>query len=377
MNFALSEEQEFLREAAQGALSRVKTLEAAREALEGAELPDLWPLAVEAGWPGLLVAEERGGAGLDPIDAMLVFEQMGRVLASVPLLGHVPATFVLDAASGQEELLGRLATGEARAALVPARPPDDLETRWTVDPEFGSTRVEAPSVAADGKLSGTVAWVPDAPGADALVVVAVDDGGAARAVLVEGLEVEREWRYDATRPLGHVRLDGVTGTPLEGVSEEKLRNAFFLEWTLLAAEALGATDRALEVSVQYSKERFTFGRPIGSYQAVKHQLVEILRLAGNSRSLMYYAGWAGVDSPGEFPLAAAAFRLSAGKALDDAGRTQISVHGGIGATWEHDAPLYFRRAQLSRRLLGGIGDAADRVASVLFEQARVEAEAVA
>jgi len=373
MNFTLSEEQEFLREAAQDALSRVKTIEAAREALEGGELPNLWLTACEAGWPGLVVSEEHGGAGLGPIEAMLVFEQMGRVLASVALLGHVPATFVLDAASGQDELIGRLASGETRAAFVPARPPDDQVSSWTVDPVFGSSRAAAPTVSSSGALSGTVGWVPDAPGADVLVVVAVAEDGSPRAVLVEGLAVEETWRYDATRSLGHVVLDGVQGTLLEGVDEQKLTNAFFLEWALLAAESLGATDRALEVALAYSKERFTFGRPIGSYQAVKHMLVEILRLAGNARSLMYYAGWAGNDSPEEFPLAAAAFRLAAGKALDDAGRTQISVHGGIGATWEHDAPLYFRRAQLSRRLLGGTSDAADRVASVLFEQARAAA----
>ena len=116
------------------------------------------------------------------------------------------------------------------------------------------------------------------------------------------------------------------------------------------------------MSVAYAKERHTFGRAIGSYQAVKHELVEMLRGLDNARSLMYYAGWAAQDKPDEFPLAASAFRLAAGKAFDHAARAQISVHGGIGATWEHDAPLYFRRAQLSRRLLGGTAGAADRVA---------------
>ena len=129
----------------------------------------------------------------------------------------------------------------------------------------------------------------------------------------------------------------------------------------------------MEVSVAYARERHTFGRAIGSYQAVKHELVEILRRADNARSLMYYAGWAAQDRPDEFPLAASAFRLSAGKALDHAARAQISVHGGIGATWEHDAPLYFRRAQLSRRLLGGDAGAADRVAGELLTQARAAA----
>ena len=120
------------------------------------------------------------------------------------------------------------------------------------------------------------------------------------------------------------------------------------------------------MSVAYAKERYTFGRAIGSYQAVKHALIEVLRRLENARSLLYYAGWARQDAPDEFPLAASAARAAGGRALDYAAREMISVHGGIGATWEHDAPLYFRRAQLSRRLLGGTGGATDRVAGELL-----------
>ena len=154
--------------------------------------------------------------------------------------------------------------------------------------------------------------------------------------------------------------------PSSSSSEDRLAAAWFLAQGLLAAEALGAVEEALRRSVEYAKERFTFGRAIGSYQAVKHALVEVLRQLENTRSLLYYAGWSFRDAPDEFPLAASAARVAAGGALDYASRELISVHGGIGATWEHDAPLYFRRAQLSRRLLGGTGDAADRVADVLL-----------
>ena len=123
------------------------------------------------------------------------------------------------------------------------------------------------------------------------------------------------------------------------------------------------------MSVAYAKERHTFGRPIGSYQAVKHSLTEVLRQLDNGRALLYYAGWSRNGAPAEFPLAASAARSVAGRALDQAARTMISVHGGIGATWEHDAPLYFRRAQLSRRLLGGTAAATDRVAGEVMAQA--------
>jgi alkylation response protein AidB-like acyl-CoA dehydrogenase len=153
------------------------------------------------------------------------------------------------------------------------------------------------------------------------------------------------------------------------VDAETLANAWYLAQALLAAEALGAVEEALERSVEYAKERFTFGRPIGSYQAVKHSLVEILRRKENLVSLVYYAGWAGSQKPDELATAASAARTVADSAFDFASRELISVHGGIGATWEHDAPLFFRRAQLSKRLLGGGGDSAERIADQLLTQA--------
>jgi len=365
MNFALTDEQELLKEAARGALSRVKTVEAARVALDGGELPDLWPTAVEAGWPGLLVSEANGGAGLDPMDAMLVFAELGRVLAGVPLLGHLPASLLMDAGAGAPDV-EPLASGERRAAYVAAKPPSAIEKAWTADPRSGLRRASAP-VIADGKVTGEAAWVPDAPGADVLVVVGAD--GRAGAVQAADAEIEPVSGYDATRSLAHVRFSGAPATELE-LPAGTAATAWYVAQTLLGAEAVGAIEVALETSVQYAKERFTFGRAIGSYQAVKHELVEILRRLENARSLMYFAGWAAQDAPAELPIAASAFRLVASEALDHASRAQISVHGGIGATWEHDAPLYYRRAQVDKRLLAGAADAADRVADELFAQAR-------
>jgi alkylation response protein AidB-like acyl-CoA dehydrogenase len=367
MNFALSDEQVLLREAARGSLSRFKTIEAAREALEDpSALPDLWPVAVEAGWPGLLVSEEHGGAGLGAFDAMLVAEECGRVLASVPLLGLLPASAILDAAG--DESLPAVGSGELQPAYVPARPPSELESRWTVEPRQGLARADAPSATVDGDqvtLDGAVSFVPDAPGADLLVAIGVtgDDVPVAAAVPAdaEGVSVEAAVRYDATRSLGHLTFTRARGRRLD-VSQDSLADAWYLVQALIAAESLGAVQTCLEMSVAYAKERFTFGRAIGSYQAVKHELTEVLRQQENSRGLEYYAGWARQAKPEEFPLAASAARSAAGAALDFAARSMINVHGGIGATWEHDAPLFFRRAQLSRRLLGGTHDATDRVA---------------
>jgi alkylation response protein AidB-like acyl-CoA dehydrogenase len=402
MNLALSDEQVFLREAARGALSRFKTFEEARAALDsgdgagggdaaggnanghsngsgaggGGALTDLWPTAVEAGWPGLLIDDASGGAGLDAFDAMLVLGECGRVLAAVSLLGHLPATAILgDSPSAGTAFLPALASGESRAAYLAARPSDDLTPSWTVDPSGGMTRAPLPVAVRGGDdgettVTGKVAFVPGAPGADLFVGVASLDGapvGFAVEASAAGLSVEPVRRYDSTRSLGHVALDGTAATILDA-PVEALAGAWHLAQSLLAAESLGAVETALDTSVAYAKERFTFGRAIGSYQAVKHSLTEVLRQLDNGRSLLYYAGWSRNGAPSEFPLAAGAARSVAGRALDTTARTMISVHGGIGATWEHDAPLYFRRAQLSRRLWGGTALASDQVACELLAQ---------
>jgi alkylation response protein AidB-like acyl-CoA dehydrogenase len=351
---ALTDEQEFLREAARGTLARTNTVEAARAALEGGELPDLWPAACEAGWPGLLVSEAGGGAGLGPFDAMLVMGELGRVLAPVPLLGHLVASWLLD--RGGYADIEAVASGEKRAAFVGAMPPGDLDAAWTWEPARGKARPPAGD--------GTAHWVVDAPGAEVFVVVG--DSGA--VTVVEGATVEAARRYDASRALGHVSFAAGTSVALD-VSPADAASAWHLAQALIAAESLGTVETCLDLAVAYAKERFTFGRAIGSYQAVKHSLVEVLRLLDNGRSLLYYAGWAGESQPQEFALAASAARSAAGRALDAATRTNIAVHGGIGATWEHDAPLYFRRAQLTRRLMGGTGAATDRVAAEVLAAA--------
>jgi alkylation response protein AidB-like acyl-CoA dehydrogenase len=382
MNFELSEEQVMLRDAAAAQLSRRDGVGAARAARDGAALPDLLPLARDAGWPGMLVDESLGGAGLSLFDAMLVLQQCGRRLEGAGLIGHLCATVLLaraarhgDAAAAAR--LPELAVGARRAALVAALPPADGEG-WTVDaPGAGARRIAAPrtETGEDGsaRVTGAAGYQPDAAGADLLVVIAVDEGGAPRALLVAadspGVAVERLVRGDASRPLGEVRLDATPAVVLD-VDGDDLGEAWFAAQALLAADALGVCEATLEMGVAYAKERHAFGRPIGSYQSVKHQLVEVLRHTERARNLCYYAGYAAERAREELPLAASCARLAAEDGADLATRTCIAVHGGIGATWEHAAPYYWRRAQLSRLLLGGAAGAADRVATEMIARAR-------
>ena len=381
MNLELTDEQKLLREAAADALTRLGTIAAARGALDGAALPDLWATARTAGWTGLLVAEEHGGAGLGLFDAMVVAEECGRRLSGAGLLGHLAACSAL--AAGGDEALGALAAGEQRAATVFARP-RGAPVGWTTESPGGDAR-DAPLPRAvigdDGlRLTGAAGFVPDLPGADLVVVPAVTAGGELVVGVVEpgaaGVTVEQANSYDASRTLGHLRLDdaparrAATGAP-------DMQTAWHDAQALLAADALGVAEAVLEMAVAYAKERHTFGRPIGSYQAIKQQLVEMLRLTDRARSLCVAVGLAESATPHELPLACASARFAAEQAAGYGTRTNIAVHGGIGATWEHDAPLFWRRAQLSRILLGGEAAALDRIADEFIDRARDRAAAAA
>ena len=246
MNFALTDEQEFLKEAARGALSRFKTVEAAREALDGGELPDLWPTAQEAGWPGLLVSEEHGGAGLVVMEGMLVFAELGRVLAGVGLLGHLPATFLLDR-GGAADVLAALADGRAARRLRAREAAERHRGRVDRRP---AARLHARRRAADRRRRQRDAarspGCPTRPAPTCFVVVGAGRPRGARAGRRRHRRGGRRLRPD---PLARPRrFDGAAGTLLE-LGDGDAAAAWYVAQALLAAESLGAVEVALEVSV--------------------------------------------------------------------------------------------------------------------------------
>ncbi|UTI63676.1 acyl-CoA/acyl-ACP dehydrogenase [Paraconexibacter antarcticus] len=360
MYLALTDEQSFLQEAATAALARCKTVEAARAALDGEPYTDLWPVAVDAGWTGLLVSEDADGVGLGAYEALLILEACGRTLADARLLGHLPATALLEAAGADAERRGALARGERRAALV--------------CPSSGD-RPGKVAVALDGSgvavLDGAVPGVLDADGADVLVVLGRDaDGTPVLSVVdagADGVTVTPKRGYDGSRALANVAFAGARATALTLPADVAPSLGRDLQRALLAAESVGSADGALQMATAYAKDRIAFGRAIGSYQAIKHKLVEMLRLTDGARSLLVATGSAW-DAEGRegFTLAANAARTAAADALDYAAPENIFIHGGIGATWEGDAMLYYRRAELSRRLSGGAEAAAATVATALL-----------
>lgn len=351
MYLPLTDEQTFLREAALDALARHATVEAAREALDDAAYPVLWPTGTEAGWTGLLTGEDADGVGLGAYEALLVLEACGGRLADARLLGHLPATALLEAAGADAQLRGALARGERRAALVD-----------------GGAGDRPGAISLDGDFaSGAVTGVLDADGADVLVVVCGDtllvvEAGA------EGVVVAGKRAYDSTRAVADVVLRTAAGTRLE-LPAGRGRDGVDLQRALLAAEAVGAADAAMRMARDHAVDRVAFGRPIGSYQAIKHKIVEMLRLVEGARSLLVAAGEAWTHDRDGFALAANAARVAADDALRYAAPENIFIHGGVGATWEHDAQLYYRRAESSRRLAGGVDAAAAAVADALLAAA--------
>ncbi len=309
---------------------------------------------------------------------MLVMGESGRVLASVPLLGHLPATAILADAPKAAEYLPALASGERRAAYLPAQPPSDIDARWSADPTHGMERPSpatgsAPDDKGEVTLSGGYGFVPDAPGADVLVGVAIVDGEPAGVAIMadgDGVTIEPVRRYDATRSLGHVTLKDAPATVLDapgGVAGRRLVPGAGADRGRVARQCRDGARHAPSPTPRSATRSGARSAPTRRSSTRSPRCCASWRTG--ARCSTTRAGRA-TARPAEFPLAASAARSVAGRALDHGARTMISVHGGIGATWEHDAPLYFRRAQLSRRLLGGTAGATDRVAGELIAQAR-------
>ncbi|HEV2371531.1 MAG TPA: acyl-CoA dehydrogenase family protein [Streptosporangiaceae bacterium] len=364
MNLEFTNEEKELARVARKALAGRDTLASARAALDGDAPPDLWELAVQLGWPGVLVTsdEETGGTLLPGLAAaMLLHIECGRALASTGLPGHaaVLAAFARHARHDTVTALWEeLVAGTARGVFLPAVPGSrDGHPTMQVDERPCAPRGELPAAAGAGRdieVTGRAAMVPGVTeDATLLVPVRCADGTAGAALVdgqASGVKITTGRRYDMTTSTGSVDFEAAPATmlPLTGGD---LRRAWDVMQVLLSAEALGVCEATLDMGVDYAKRRRAFGRPIGTFQAIKHQLTDVYRQAENVRSLLCFSAVsAGTD---EFSLACSCARLAADRAAESATRACLAVHGAIGVTWEHDAHLYFRRAESARLLLGG------------------------
>jgi alkylation response protein AidB-like acyl-CoA dehydrogenase len=288
----------------------------------------LWTrLAAELGLAGPAIPEEYGGSGCGMIELAVVSEELGRALVPVPYLSTV--VLAANAVLGDPRLAQRMLPGIADGSLI------------------ATVVLDGSLLIRDGRLSGTGEYVIDGHLAD---VVLVPVGHRLYAVSGDapGLGRRAHVTLDQSRPLATLVFDDVAAEPYD----PPRANIRDLAITALAAEQVGGAQRCLEMATAYARTREQFGRPIGSFQAIKHKLADILLGAESARSAAYHAAWTADQEPERVATAAALAGSYCGEAYLKAAAENIQIHGGIGVTWEHDAHLYFKRATSSARLLG-------------------------
>jgi len=333
MEFAFTDEQRMIAETVRGFFTEHATSARTRAAMAGEGIDRaLWSaFAAELGLAGIALPEEHGGTGLGMIELALVAEAAGAQVAALPLLGHAMIGQAIAKGGSEEqraEWLPRLAAGEIIAATV-----------WAP---------EAQLVA--GRLSGTFALVPHGAVADLLLVY-----GGNNAWIIDlkgaGVTVTPHVTMDQTRPLATVILHDAPVEMLDDC-DAAIAAALAAGWICLAAEALGGAQETLDRTVAYARERVQFGRPIGSFQAYKHRLADMMIEIEQARSAVYWAACAVDENSEEAPIALHAAKSFAADTFFMCAGNMIQLHGGIGFTWEHDAHLYFKRARSIQTLLG-------------------------
>ncbi|MFT4098278.1 MAG: acyl-CoA dehydrogenase family protein [Rhodoblastus sp.] len=349
MNFDFSDEQKQLRDEARRFLSENSTPKHVRAILEGKDTYDraLWKGLAELGLIGVAIPEEFGGAGAGRLELCVVAEELGRALAPVPYSStvYLAAELLMLAGSDaqKKQWLPRIASGEAIGTLALVEGVGDPTPRSIM------------TAASGGKVSGTKTLVPDGGVADFAIVVAreglfiVDLAGA-------GVTRENVETVDPTRNHARIVFNNAPGDALgNGADAWDLVNKVLDRAAILVAfEQIGGSDRALEMGRDYALDRIAFGRPIGSFQAVKHMLADMYVAATLARSNAYYGAWALSTDAGELAEAAANARVSATQAYQLCSKNNTQVHGGMGFTWEFDCHLYYRRSNLLALTLGSL-----------------------
>lgn len=355
-SFAPTEEQELIRSTARSYLEDRVGIDAVREVMMSESGFDeaIWKEMAEMGWTGLVVSEKHGGAGLGAVELSVLLEEMGRRVTPGPFFASavVATTTIQEMATPEQqaELLPSMAGGETIATLAVFEAPRD----WGADRPTTSAERDG-----DGwVLSGSKRAVLSGSQADVLLVVAAADDDVGVFVVpadAEGVGVEAEPVLDSTRRQASVSFDSVSigaGALLgSGDTRQSLRRVLALASLHLASEQVGGAQRCLEMAVDYAKTRHQFGRPIGSYQSIKHRCANMLMKVEHAKSAAYHASRV-TDDPVELAIAAPMAASVASEAYLWAAGENIQVHGGIGFTWEHDAHIYLKRAKASSLLLG-------------------------
>ena len=333
MNFDFSDDQQDIKRTARDLLGKRSTFEKVREAAEARRYDDaLWNELRDLGWPGIAIAEEHGGQGLGVVELAILLEELGYACAATPLLGSAMAGLAIQAA-GSEGQRARWLPGLASGEVVGG--------------------AGTPELVADGGEAG--------------VFVLVEDG-AARVVARDDADVEVLETIDPTRSYARVSGDG---EPLAGDAEAAIDRAT----VAIAAELVGISQRALEMTLDYVKERKQFDTPVGAYQAVSHRCAAMLLHTEGARSATYFAAWAADAEPARLPEAASMAKVASADGGRETTASAIQAHGGIGFTWEADVHWLYKRAQVDARLLGGAGAHRARLTRLVAERLAATATA--
>jgi len=356
MNFAFSEEQEELRRAVRRFLEEKSPETEVRRLMETTEGydPAVWSqMADQLGLQSLIIPEEYGGSGFSYVELIVVLEEMGAALLCAPFFSTVALASNAVLTSGDESakkyLLPGLASGETTGTLAIT----EDNGRW----DFGGVTLAAKPSADGWVLNGHKMFVLDGYTAGLVLAVARTDSGLSLFGVkgdADGLTKTPLTTMDQTRKQARLEFADtpawLIGT--EGGAEPGLAKTLDLAAVALAAEQVGGAQRCLDNAVEYAKTRIQFGRPIGSFQAIKHKCADMLLEVESAKSAAYYAGWAAAEDSDELPVVASLAKSYCSEAYFHAAAENIQIHGGIGFTWEHHAHLYFKRAKSSELLLG-------------------------
>jgi alkylation response protein AidB-like acyl-CoA dehydrogenase len=356
MNFAFTEEQEELRKTVRAFLDAKSSEEAVREQMETDNGYDgsVWSqMGEQMGLQGLHIPEEFGGSGYGYVELGIVLEEMGRSLLCAPFFSTVVLAANTLLHSGDDTAkaahLPGIASGETIATLAYTEP----SGKWD---ESGIT-MEATANGDGWSLTGTKMFVLDGHTADLLIVAARTSKGVSLFTVAgdaAGLTRTALSTMDQTRKQAKLEFAGTPATLLgtEGAGWDTLSTVLDLAAVGLAAEQVGGAQKVLEMAVQYAKDRVQFGRPIGSFQAIKHKCADMLLEVESAKSAAYYGLWCASEMNDELPSVASLAKAYCSEAYFHATAENIQIHGGIGFTWEHPAHLYFKRAKSSELLFG-------------------------
>jgi len=356
MNFAFSEEQEELRKTVRSFLDSKSPETEVRRLMdtEDGYDPAVWSqMGEQMGLQGLAIPEEFGGSGYSFVELGVVLEEMGRALLCAPYFSTVvlAANTLLQSGddAAKKDFLPGIASGETIATIAYTEP----SGKWD---ESGIT-MEATQDGGGWTLNGTKMFVLDGHTADLIIVAARTEGGVSLFTVVgdaDGLTRTALSTMDQTRKQAKLEFAGTPARLLgtEGQGWAVLSTVLDLAAVALAAEEVGGGQKVLDMAVEYAKVRVQFGRPIGSFQAIKHKCADMLLEVESAKSAAYYGMWCAAEMNDELPSVASLAKAYCSEAYFHAAAENIQIHGGIGFTWEHPAHLYFKRAKSSELLFG-------------------------